>query len=335
MKYLSPLATLTLLVALLALTACEELAAPELDTAPALANSATAGGSAESDEVGLDEWITRRVTRYDLYLGTSAELRGERRVSFDAVGLDSRCPIGLDCVRAGEIAAHFTVTTPHGSVPVELTIPGGDPKALPLHEAPWASVDGLILYLVQLSPYPVADGDGEPTAESLGGAAGLAPRPPEAVVGDDYEGPDLDTGPLATLIVRPCPNTGERCAGGSDPAPPVLTTIRSAGGGLANLTFRTDEGVPLGDEPLLLTIGDEAFELPLQAGPARFTDPDGTVVDQASYAMSRTTLHALAGAPHDGVTVSVALAGVYVAFPYVSGDLIESGGLIESGDLIE
>jgi hypothetical protein len=109
----------------------------------------------------------------------------------------------------------------------------------------------------------------------------------------------------------------------ADPAPPVLTTMRSRDGGLATLTFRTAEGVPLGDAPLVLTVEDETFEMPLQAGPARFTDPDGTVVDQASYTLSRAMLYTLAGAPHEEVTVSVALSGDYVAFPYVSGDLIE------------
>jgi hypothetical protein len=306
MKYFSPLATLTLLIALLALTACEELAAPELDTTPALANSATAGGSAESDQAGPYE----RVTRYDLYLGTSAELRGERTVTFDDLGSDSRCPIGLDCVRAGEITAHFTVTTPHGSVPVELTIPGGDSKALPLYEAPWVSVDGLIFYLVRLDPYPVASDDG-----------------------DAFRGPEPlgESTPRATLVVRACPNTGERCAGGTGPdvASPVLTTIHSADGGLATLTFRTAAGVPLGDEALVLTVGDGTFEVPLQAGPARFTEPGGTVVDQASYAMNHATLDVLTGARHEDVTVSVVLSGDYVEFSYVSGGLIESGGFTE------
>jgi hypothetical protein len=108
------------------------------------------------------------------------------------------------------------------------------------------------------------------------------------------------------------------------PDPPVLTTIRTGGGALATLTFRTAEGVPLGEtRALVLTIGDRTFEAPLSAGPARFTDPDGTVVDQASYVLDGAALRALASAPADAVTVSVALPDAYTDFPYVSGDLTE------------
>lgn len=108
------------------------------------------------------------------------------------------------------------------------------------------------------------------------------------------------------------------------PAPPVLTTIRSGGGALVTLTFRTAAGVPLSESnPLVLNVGDRVFEASLSAGPARFTDPDGTVVDQASYVLGGGALRALASAPADSVTVSVALPDAYADFPYVSGDLVE------------
>jgi hypothetical protein len=113
----------------------------------------------------------------------------------------------------------------------------------------------------------------------------------------------------------------------SDPTPtdpPTVTTVRTQDGALATLTFRTEEGVSLSDsQPLVLVVDGETFEAPLDAGPARFTEPGGAVVDQASYTLSAPAHRALLQTSADAVTVRVADGDGYRDYPYVSGDFIE------------
>lgn len=104
-----------------------------------------------------------------------------------------------------------------------------------------------------------------------------------------------------------------------------ITTLASGDEGVAVLTFRTAEGVPISDEaPLRVRLGStRTFRGVLQSSPSRSADADGTVVDQASYTITRRDLLALAGARTDSVTVEVYDGTDYVGYPYRSGNLIE------------
>lgn len=105
---------------------------------------------------------------------------------------------------------------------------------------------------------------------------------------------------------------------------PTLTTFRTSDGALANLTFRTAGGTTISDsEPLILVVEGKEIVAPLVSGPARSSDPDGTVVDQAGYHLSDEVYRALSGARTDAVTVRVADATVYHDYPYLSGDTVE------------
>ena len=108
------------------------------------------------------------------------------------------------------------------------------------------------------------------------------------------------------------------------PSAPTLTTFREGDGASANLAFRSDDGVALSDEaPLVLVIEGDTLVAPLTAGPARFTEPEGAVVDQASYRLDAEAFRALVNARPEAVTVRVSNGKAYHAYPYLSGDLIE------------
>lgn len=190
MNRYSSLATLALLITPLPLAACEEVAAPELAT-----DGAPVHASADAPDA-----FSRWADKVTLPLGSTTVVRGERRITFDALGRDGRCPMGVDCVRAGEIAAHFTLDTNRDAFPITFVLPGGHPKGLSLHEAPWASVDGLLVYLVRVDPYPVAHDGGNDDWEVIERSDAEASRP---------------VLPAATLVVRPCPGSVDRCAGSS------------------------------------------------------------------------------------------------------------------------
>ena len=105
---------------------------------------------------------------------------------------------------------------------------------------------------------------------------------------------------------------------------PVLTTFRSPDGAIATLTFRTPDGVTISDsEPLMIHTKSGKLVASLHSGPARFSDPDGTVVDQATYLLSQQDFLTLAKARVSDVSVRVHDGTDYVAYPYISGDLVE------------
>ena len=105
---------------------------------------------------------------------------------------------------------------------------------------------------------------------------------------------------------------------------PTLTTFREGDGASANLVFRSTAGVDFSaDAPLLLVIARDTLVVPLAAGPARFTEPGGAVVDQASYHLDADAYRALINARADAVTVHVSHGDGYHAYPYLSGDTIE------------
>ena len=177
----SMLVAISLLALLLPLAACDELAAPDL--------TSVTGSTLVSGE--SPAFLPAGTYEVKLKLGGVANLRGDRGLIFDALGPDSRCPINVACLHGGAVEADFTVEKGGGKFKVNFVLPGGDPSALPLHRAPWVSVDGVIIYLVRLDPYPVVE------VNALQGA----------IVRD--AGP-----PTATLFVRPCPTTERRCASG-------------------------------------------------------------------------------------------------------------------------
>lgn len=120
------------------------------------------------------------------------------------------------------------------------------------------------------------------------------------------------------------PPTNEDTPAGRGDLRPVLTTVRSGEGAIGTLTFRSANGVPIGaDAPLRLYLGDRRFEAPLRADPARFSESDSVVVDQATYRLSRKAYFTLVATPAAEVVVEVHDGTGYVAYPYTSGDLIE------------
>lgn len=169
----------------------------------------------------------------------------------------------------------------------------------------------LLLALAACAPHPE-----QPDAAS---------QPPVA------EAPATEPATVDSLAVEVPSPRGEASGEDAEPSsrtaatdPPTITTVRMPDGMLATLTFRTEEGVSVSDsQPLVFVVDGETFEAPLDAGPARFTEPGGVVVDQASYTLSDEAYRVLLQTNVDAVTVRVADGDAYRDFPYVSGDLIE------------
>lgn len=164
----------------LGLAGCEELSAPDLSQEAALDESV-----GPIDGAGSSALIHEQVS---LRLGDGVTLHNGTRLTFNAVGRDSRCPTGLECVHAGQVTARFRLSTGGDVTSFILTLPGGSPEALPFDESPCMSAHGLAVYLVRLNPYPAEDEDTERSGPDRGFA-----------------------GPLATLVVRPSPGTAGSC----------------------------------------------------------------------------------------------------------------------------
>jgi hypothetical protein len=126
---------------------------------------------------------------FTLELGSAHEIHSELYLVFDGVSQDSRCPLGLECVRPGEFDARFSLVTRGRQVPFTLSLPGGSAEALPLERAPHASAFGRVVYLVRLDPYP---GDGSRNVMRPGLRRG-------------------DSLPVATLVVKRCPDGVDVC----------------------------------------------------------------------------------------------------------------------------
>jgi hypothetical protein len=85
----------------------------------------------------------------ELHYGASVEIPGDTvHVRFTDVTSDSRCPIGVLCIWAGEAAALFSVGA---NQTVTLTLGADAAKAM-------AIVRGYHMMLVALKPYPTAGG---------------------------------------------------------------------------------------------------------------------------------------------------------------------------------
>jgi hypothetical protein len=168
----------------LGLAGCEELSAPDLSQEAALDETV-----APIDGAGSSALIHEQVS---LRLGDGVTLHNGTRLVFTAVGRDSRCPTGVECVHAGQVTARFRLSTGDEVTSFILTLPGGNSDALPFDVSPWASAHGLAVYLVRLTPYPAMNEDTE------------------------RSGPDrASAGQQATLVVRPCPGTVESCSDGT------------------------------------------------------------------------------------------------------------------------
>ncbi len=122
------------------LTACDGLSVPNLGPADSALRRPTVEGPAP----------------LTLTLGQSAILPGSgSRLTFERVVQDSRCPMDVTCVWAGEGQARFTLHTYSGQAySFTLALPGGTPEALPMDKAPSALKGGYIIHLLRLQPYP-------------------------------------------------------------------------------------------------------------------------------------------------------------------------------------
>jgi len=89
---------------------------------------------------------------FDLAPGESARVEGGPQVTFQAVASESRCPIDVACVWAGDAV-----------VELSLSRPGSTPATVELHTAralgDSASYDGFTVKLARLLPYPRSAGD--------------------------------------------------------------------------------------------------------------------------------------------------------------------------------
>jgi len=89
---------------------------------------------------------------FDVHAGASTTLAEGLTVTFDRVRADSRCPMDVTCISAGDAA-----------VIVRLASPGGEPAERELHTNPGSAATADTSYLaygitlVALAPYPRTD----------------------------------------------------------------------------------------------------------------------------------------------------------------------------------
>lgn len=136
-------------------------------TQPAASDTTRSHGSTAELEAVPDTFSLD--TPFRLGYGDAARFpTDDVTVRFEGVLEDSRCPVGVDCVRAGEARARFTLVDAEGTEHAfTLTLPGGvmdvsdDPDVSPLVQASAYS-----LQLLRLQPYPGLDAEAEmpPTA---------------------------------------------------------------------------------------------------------------------------------------------------------------------------
>jgi hypothetical protein len=83
---------------------------------------------------------------FRLAVGQTAPVAGERlRVGFTGVGSDSRCPVGVQCIRAGEARVRLELRVPGSRAEaVILATEGAQPRS--------ASVGAYDVHLVALEP---------------------------------------------------------------------------------------------------------------------------------------------------------------------------------------
>jgi len=93
----------------------------------------------------------------------------EAVIRFDGVVTDSRCPANVDCVRAGEATARFTLIKDDGTeMPFTLEIRGMLMEMQDVDTYTFDYVDGYSVVLLLLQPYPGLDAEeGMPTTATL------------------------------------------------------------------------------------------------------------------------------------------------------------------------
>ena len=100
-------------------------------------------GCASTIDANLD-------TQFTLSPGQSAYINSEKMyVKFIGITQDSRCPTGVECVRAGDVNASIEITQNGVKSPATLTITGGQNSSM-------AFVSQLNTLNASVSPYPAA-----------------------------------------------------------------------------------------------------------------------------------------------------------------------------------
>ena len=129
---------------------------PLLALCASLATSGLAAGCTASrpDAPPAADAVVQPGDSVRVALGRSVRI-GETTLRFASVVGDSRCPVDVSCVWAGEA----TVRIAAGGDSAVLTVPGGNPS-----EASAARLSGLTVRAVALTPYPGS-------AEARAGAA--------------------------------------------------------------------------------------------------------------------------------------------------------------------
>jgi hypothetical protein len=148
----------------LALGACDGAPAPDLAVAPAGGSAAEAAHSRSPSDPS-DGLAPIRFTLGQGQTRTFGETASS--LTFAAVVSDTRCPLSVECVRAGEARTRFTFRNGDGTeYAVGLAIPGGSPLELSTQEVAPAFAGGYAFRLIRLQPYPgrVTDVDAPATA---------------------------------------------------------------------------------------------------------------------------------------------------------------------------
>lgn len=112
---------------------------------------ATAQSTPGDDDVSTDADVQTPVMDEPFRLGVGETARVDgHTVRFVAVAEDSRCPEGVQCIRAGEAKIRVEAN----SEPVELTIPNGMMRD---GETSDVRMGALTLTVTDLTPYPGSD----------------------------------------------------------------------------------------------------------------------------------------------------------------------------------
>lgn len=117
------------------------------------------------DDTGEDTGPTSQAPMSDLgevfvlEVGAHAMVDGHT-IRFDSVLEDSRCPTDVDCVWEGRATVSLALIADDIVSDVQLSIPGYANADSEPQDAQSATVGGYRLTLLQLDPYPAADGQG-------------------------------------------------------------------------------------------------------------------------------------------------------------------------------
>lgn len=139
-----------------------------------LAIALTAGACSNTTEVAVQDTASAKHVRLDepfrLQRGETALVAEDgTTVRFDSVAADSRCPSDVDCVRAGEAFAHFTLTE-DGVAPrsLRLEIEGFVTEVQDIERYQFQTAGRYAFALLLLQPYPgLAEEEGMPVTATV------------------------------------------------------------------------------------------------------------------------------------------------------------------------